>query len=899
MVNPKKSIIQDDMEALKKEDKESMAADVQSHLISNYRDALKKGDKGAAKSCLLAARCFAQNDPNVANEIYIMAKSDGDICEASKSFVDIFNYLLASTKDESISKGISAEITDILDRMKEEMKTLLCELESLHLKLKTPSAHVSSANRRKNSNLDQGKGRVSKANNCSTTRKFSYQALFDNLPDDTKRGIFDYAIETCDNPIEKCVLIMLNINLFPDDVESRGTRLLQILIDLSDDNKKPDKLSDTGPSTETCSQTYYKAGSLLVLDAIPLVLNHVPLSNLDIDVVKLFKSTLSYTSEQCLEEIAKETNGSEMQEEVKKFIARRILGMEQNCFSLSENEKYSRITFNLLCDKFLDTCTSERKKVHLGRVKSLVLEQDSPTCKLDQIARLLDDSKDEKGEDVADKTQRQEVDKPVVTTPPPKTRGRPKKIQQPVNGGSEETVKKSKPDLLSEDQFIYFSLVHYIFQNLSSYFRCTRSRVIMNFENPLIDMVEVEPTKEPAQQRTSRSKTGSQQSNESVARAPKRIKLDLPVGELDSNLEQKTSPLNSELSRKLDMQVMSYIAEAYNCSVLLSVRLSNLWSDYINGLYHCAWLQRFLVDGNMISCKYENLSFILKQLKQLRSEQGINQTSTADVLILRTMIQDIASQVSMKDKINSLVKIEQLFTFMSEGGFLISDESYACGNTLQGYKVIVPHQGQVHLGFLFFDTVSIIRYCVDILMNMLKKYLTSGISISDALIGHIIVLSQFDWPKEFRTYRECVSWIRDQKPKSTTPQSLSAATKFTYQDFFRYIRNATVIEDFMAMLCQGYTLDIKDSITTVQSATHSSQSRNGNSNSGTNSRAATNSSASRTNKAITTRGVNKTFKEDLKVAFVTQMKISSFVVPLDVISEFIRISLIPYLKSFK
>lgn len=906
MVNPKKSVIQDDVEASKKEDKESMAADVQSHLISNYRDALRKGDKGAAKSCLLAARCFSKNDPNVANEIYQMAKSDGDVCEAAKSFVDIFNYLLASTKDESKLKDISVEVTDIIDGMKEEMKTLLCELEFLHLKLKTSSAHNFSSKSRENSSHNQGdksnsKGSVLKASNCATQKKFSYQALFDNLPGDTKRDLFGYAIETCNDPIEKCVLMMLDINLFPDNVASRGSRLLKILTDLND-SKEEDEPSDEGSPTETCFLPDHKARSLLVLDAIPLILNYVPLSDLDIDVVKLFQETINYITDQCLEVTASETNPSELDEEVKKFIARRILGLEHNCFLPSENEENSRITLNLLCDKFLDICANEGKKNYLVRLRSLVQERDGTSSKFDQILKLLNDPcpKDEKAEDVAGRTNKQEVDKPAVPPPPPKARGRPKKIQQPVQESSEETVmKKSERDLLSVDQFIFFSLIQFIIQNLSSYLKCTRSRVIMNFENPLADLFEVEPTEGPLQQRTSRSKTGSQQASESVARAPKKIKLDLPSKESDPSLEQKASPLNSDSSRKLDMQVMANIAEAYNCSLYLSIKHDRLWSKYINQLYHYAWVQRFFVDGNMVSRKYDNLSYILSQLKMKRDkEQGLNDPKwVTNVSIIRTSVQDIASNVSAGEYTKSLTKIGDFFTYMSESGLLTSDESYASGNTLEEYKVFVPHQGQAHLGFLFLDSVSSIRYCIEILMNILKKYLVSRNSISDASIGHIIVLSQFDWPKEFQAYQECVSWIRDQKPKSTTPQSLSAATKFTYQDFFRYIRNPTIIEDFMAMLRQGYTLDIKGSNTTAQSATSSSQSRNGNSNSSTNSRGAVNSASSRTSKVITTRGVNKTFKEDLKVAFVTQMKISSFMVPLDVISEFIRISLIPYLST--
>lgn len=377
MASVTKPSIEDEAAAIKKEDKESMAADVQSYLISNYRDALQRGDKGAAKACLLAARCFTENDPNVANEIYTMAKADGDVDEASKSFASIFNHLFASTKVSANSKACSDEEESIRDRMKDELNTLFKELKSLHLEFKTSPASTSTQARQKlSTNIVDDKHGIKelslKSSNHPLIRSFSYKALFEHLPDTTKRSLFDYAIECCNDPMEKCKLIMLDISVFNDNVASRATQLLRLLIDLSCHKKKHDEQPQKLTPSETTPQSAKQyARSVLVLDAIPLVLGKINLSSLDIELGELYDIILSFSCEQWLEKAAKENDPSVLNEEVRRSIAKRILDLEHTTPS-DVTEGYSRITFNLLVGKFLETVENDQVKALLVELNSIV-----------------------------------------------------------------------------------------------------------------------------------------------------------------------------------------------------------------------------------------------------------------------------------------------------------------------------------------------------------------------------------------------------------------------------------------------------------------------------------------------------------------------------------------------
>lgn len=895
------------------ESRDCNGPDAQSYLISKYREALKRGDKSDAKSCLLAAKYFSVNDPNVTNEIYMMAKSDGDVIEASKCFAKIFTDLFMNPEQNSIKTNPN-EQSIVMNQTKEEIRVLLNELKSYFLKLKaqpasaalvsrqippiipspilSPRVRMSSEDRAANS--DSALSKLDNHLNTST-RSFFYQQLFESLPEPIKKTILEHSIETCDNPFESCRLMMLAISIFNTNVVNYGSRLLRTLMSLSDPDKKSDEDKQSFSNPRSSIMCNY-AKNLLVLDAIPLVLSLTPPSSLELDVEELFERTLNFYSNQCLETSSTEYEADELLEGVKKSIAVRILGIEHNSALEEAIEDQLTSTLSQISQRHLELMPNSATKTKLEEMRVMIADRSGEDDKSNSLVELvhklnledvnLDELKDDSGSQSA-------------ATPPPKSRGRPKKAQQ---GNQENTTKKNSLSKVREVQHVFYSLVQHMFINCAIYIKRTRSRVLLNFDNPLAVLIESELTKNSSQ-RTSRSKASSQQNSELEKAPNKKIRLDSYNRRINQNMEK--TPLNSEHSKMVDRRILTALIESYKCLEFLQSNygpFTRLWQKFLqsNKIDNLSWYRRFSVDTNILSGKYDLASELLEQVLENQPDEPdrsiatvstrsiMSSPSLPNVTALRGLVQLLSCKVQLSDKNETFEKINELLAKVKQCELLNHDESYASGNIIEEYMVIVPHDEQKDLGFLFFDSLSMIRYAVDLLMDIMKRYSTNKGPITDTAIGHTIVLSQFDWPKEASIYNHCISWLRQQKPKSTTPQCLSASTKFTYPEFFHYIRNPNIIEDFMAMLSQGYTLDIKSSSNSSQNAAYATQGRS-----------ATNSSLSRSGKAITTRGVNKSFKEDLKVALVAQMKSSSFLTSLEMISEFIQTLLIPYLTTAK
>lgn len=921
------------------QDSSAPTSDVQSYLISNYRDALKKGDRSAAKSCLLAARYFSVNDPNVTNEIYLMAKSDGDVGEASKCFANMFSDLFLDNERSPDSEELSNELKSVINQIKDETRSLLADLKSQYLRLKSLPAPAA-LNSRQTSSIQTSpmlspRIRLSSEDRMgsresiakldthlhSTSRTLFYQQLFEILPDAIKKSILDHSIETCQSPLEQCRLMMLAMSIFNETVNLHGGKLLRSLVDLSSGKIPPQdctKVLSNNPLS-TIMQQYAK--SLLVLDAIPLVLNLAPLSVLDVDIDKLYGATLSYYSMNCLETSSSEFEANELHEGVKKSIATRILGIEHNSAHDEALEEHLITTMNLISQKFVETLTDDEDRARLEKLHLLIKDKNSKSSqRFDQILSLIHEA--HLDEDIPDSIlfaaskDEQSSSQPISSTPPPKGRGRPKKqTHQSVIVSPDDIIKKQMHSKSREIQFTFFSMLQYMFVNCASYLKRTRSRIFMNFNSPLLSHLELELAKSTSL-RSSRSKAGSQPiSSEISASAAKKPKLETSSDPLNQDFKLDSSPLNSEQSRIIDSRLLQTLIEAYKCQEFLSsnfgafTKLMNRFLDTTD-IRNYRWHRRICVDSMMFCGKFKEIPGILEtnadkksdEDVEIKTEQSESGTSTltinpscrrADVSDLRDLVQLISCYVQLADKCKALSKIDELVTRMRQCGLLTNDESYSNGNIIQEYMIIVKQDDNSKLGFLFFDTLSLLRYIASILMDILKKYIAVVNLTTDTAIGHTIVLSQFDWPKEASVCSQCISWLRIQKPKSTTPQCLSSATKFTYLDFFQYILNPNIIEDFMAMLCHGYTLDIKSNSSTGFVAP--TNGRDKSYTSGSNSRGSSGSTSR--SKAITTRGVNKTFKEDLKVALISQMKNSAVLIPLDLIADFIQNSLIPFFNG--
>lgn len=896
---------------------------VYEYMISQHQDAVKQNDEISAISLLKASEYFNNHNPNATIELYFTSKNSGDVASASKCLADLFHHLFIPLQHES-KAAIKLEVSTIINQLREELRILVGELKTHHLKLKacaapamllsrqTPSVSQSpmlSPRARLASDDRSSNSKLSESHIHSTSRIIFYNQLFEQLPDATKKAIIDNLILNSDNSFETCRLMMLAISIMGETFHHLSARLIKNLISLSNPPQPQEDNKSNVINPRTVMMCRY-ARSLLVLDAIPLVLGLPELSDTEIDMDCLFEQTLRFISEYCLETAASEYEFSELHEGVKKTIASRILGLEMNSASRDGMEESALLSLHLLNQRYIDNYPKIEIKQKLNELRALVSDRGNP--RFEQIMAILTDI------GLFDSISHFTFSG-HPPTPPPKTRGRPKK-KPVVSPSVDEVSKKQLEGRLMLERFIFFNLVEFLLSNCSYYLRSTKSRILINFGNPMASQFE---QSKATSHRSSRSKNASQPSTNPDAASPptKKVKTESGTemfrarGLYNSSIQN--SPLSTEQSKNMDKSIINTVREACLCRSYLSCdehpNLAAMWNEFAKDckLSRFEWFERFEVDAHLAAGEYGLASTTLESIlslgvnDQIKAEENVDVkpnisagsilTSDQTSVDLRRLTQLISTRVQEGNKERTFQVIDQLLGVLKKCGILNGDESYSSGNIISEYMITA--QGSI--GFLFFDTISLVRYCVDILMEILEHHVANQSTASDSAIGHTIILSQFDWPKEVEIYTRCIDWIRTIKPKSTTPQYLSPSTKFTYPEFFHFAKNPSLIEDFMALLRQGYTLDIKDrsGASSVQPITGlqpvgSDISPGSRSNSG-------GATSTRSGKAITTRGVNKTFKEDLKVAMVTQMKGSSTLIPLDMVSEFVRMSVIPYLSNFR
>jgi len=642
-------------------------------------------------------------------------------------------------------------------------------------------------------------------------------------------------------------------------------------------------------------------------DAFRQSLANLAWSDPEFDIFELFELTLNFHSESSLEAYALEYEPLELYDGVKKTIAARILGIKYNSASEEANEDKIIATLDTLGKKYLESISEVSNRATLDEIQAIVMNESEQAVGFAKIREVIGMSN--LGENIRDEIlfERVASTRPIVT-PPPKCRGRPKKAQASSSNDSNDETKRQQVKS-REVHFVFFSIVRYMFRNCASYLKNTRSRVLINHYNPLADKFETDLIKGTTQ-RASRSKTGSQQS-ETHANLTKKMKLE--PEKTTSVCEE--SPLNSVESRSMDSRILASLIEVNLCLDFLNSNygsFTKLWQRFLasSGAVKLQWYRRITVDSMLISGQYEIIAEQLENIFEVgqetvvtgeKQQEHIPNSAKGGLPVksieLRNLVQLVSCYSQLLDKTSALQSMSNLLSRLRQCGLLSEVECYSSHNMVHEYMINIKHDEKTNLSFLFFDPLSIIRYCTSILMSILKRFVSNSSLSNDTAIGHMIVLSQFDWPKESAAYDQCISWLRVQKPKSTTPQCISATTKFTYPDFFKHIKNPNIIEDFMAMLSQGYTLDIKSTSSDSPSTTSLPQTRAGGSVSQNGPKGVPGNSLSRSGKAITTRGVNKTFKEDLKVALVAQMKNSSAITSIDSISSFIQLSLIPYLSS--
>jgi len=110
------------------------------------------------------------------------------------------------------------------------------------------------------------------------------------------------------------------------------------------------------------------------------------------------------------------------------------------------------------------------------------------------------------------------------------------------------------------------------------------------------------------------------------------------------------------------------------------------------------------------------------------------------------------------------------------------------------------------LFFVKFSAPNILSYCIEVIIACLKDKFLLSVKPPDHGIGHLIVLTQYNWPKEADLFLRCIATIR--KPASGSPSTLA---KFFYPPFCDYVFNPDMLEEFMALVnSDGIIIELKE-----------------------------------------------------------------------------------------
>lgn len=201
---------------------------------------------------------------------------------------------------------------------------------------------------------------------------------------------------------------------------------------------------------------------------------------------------------------------------------------------------------------------------------------------------------------------------------------------------------------------------------------------------------------------------------------------------------------------------------------------------------------------------------------------------------------DVATDPTTKNKIN--LQMASCFHSCGESSAACSklldvvcslpETSVAASATPYHTPETLHRKPERKLVFACYDRAEVLRFCMKTLITCFKDKVLMQFSRDDLALGHLIVMTQYDWPEEEPLFVKLLDVIKKQG-------------SFCYGLFFNYLINADMLEEFMYITTSnggGVTLDLLPTSTTQVGR-----------------------------QRAVTRGVNKGAKEDLKLAMEKQM----------------------------
>ena len=171
-------------------------------------------------------------------------------------------------------------------------------------------------------------------------------------------------------------------------------------------------------------------------------------------------------------------------------------------------------------------------------------------------------------------------------------------------------------------------------------------------------------------------------------------------------------------------------------------------------------------------------------------------------------------------------------------------------STSSAANKIVAENGKCQLTFVNYNKSDILSYAIDVIVRCLDELVLNTNKPSDLGIGHVIVLSQYKWPLNILFFVKCLKLIKSNFQNA----------KFSYPLFMQYILNTDILEEFRSLISAENS---KIDLCIVKPAEIFKV------------------------KSMTTRGVNKNAKEEVKNSLINQMRSSKIRLDDDLFIDFI------------
>lgn len=228
------------------------------------------------------------------------------------------------------------------------------------------------------------------------------------------------------------------------------------------------------------------------------------------------------------------------------------------------------------------------------------------------------------------------------------------------------------------------------------------------------------------------------------------------------------------------------------------------------------WFQSFLI---------ESLIYQDQPKEAISKLYKIAETTTDPATKNKVNLQLASCFNSFGDASSACSKLLDVVCALPETSVATSASPYHTPETLH-------RKPERKLVFACYDRAEVLRFCMKTLITCFKEKVLMQFSRDDLSLGHLIVMTQYDWPEEEPLFLKLLEIIKKQG-------------SFCYGLFFNYLINPDMLEEFMYITTTnggGVTLDLLPTSTTQVGR-----------------------------QRAVTRGVNKGAKEDLRLAMEKQM----------------------------